>query len=192
VVNAGAAAASGEYILHLNDDTEVLAPDFLEEMLSFAQLEGVGAVGAKLLFPNGNIQHAGVMVVGGNPGHPYWNRPGDYPGYFYSTLVQRNYSAVTAACLMVKKKIYQELGGMDPAFWMNYNDVDFCLRLRDAGYRLVYAPHAVLLHHESVSKAGMQESEIRMFKDKWSARIAYDPYYNPNFSTVTCDYSLGN
>jgi len=186
-INLGAAAAEGEILLLLNDDMEVITPDWLESMLEFAQQSEVGAVGAKLFFSDGKIQHVGVMVLGGNPGHAFRNVEGDHPGYFLSNLVNRNYLAITAACLMMRRELFLQLGGMDEAFPLNYNDVDLCLKLHQASYRNVVTPYAQLFHYESVSrKPGLRPKEWQNLNDKWKAYFktldGNDPYYNPNLS----------
>lgn len=186
-INLGVAQAQGEFVLLLNDDVEVLTPDWIESMLEFAQQPEIGAVGAKLLYPNGTLQHIGVMVLGGNPGHAFHQVAGDHPGYFLSNLVNRNYLAVTAACLMMRRSLYEELGGMDEAFPLNYNDVDLCLKAHQAGYRQVATPYAQLLHYESASRQpGLQPQEWQTLNNKWQAYFEQlkhnDPYYNPNLS----------
>jgi GT2 family glycosyltransferase len=186
-INLGAKAAQGEVVLLLNDDMEVLTPDWLESMLEFAQQDEVGAVGAKLLFSNGKIQHVGVMVLGGNPGHAFRNVDGDHPGYFLSNLVNRNYLAITAACLMMRRDLFLQLDGMDEAFPLNYNDVDLCLKAHQAGYRNVVTPYAQLIHYESASREpGLRPREWQNLNHKWQAYFKTlgdnDPYYNPNLS----------
>jgi len=185
-INLGAAHARGEFLLLLNDDIEVMTPDWLESMLEFAQQKEIGAVGAKLLFPDGKIQHMGVMVLDGNPGHAFYGMDADHPGYFCSNIVNRNYLAVTAACLMIRRDLFEQVGGMDETFPLNYNDVDFCLKLHQAGYRNLVTPYAQLLHHESVSRQpGLKPEEWENLNKKWGdyfKKTASDPYYNPNLS----------
>ncbi len=193
-INQGAANANGQFLLLLNDDTEVLTPDWLESMLEFAQQQDIGAVGAKLLYPDGKIQHGGVMVLGGNPGHAYHGFDGDHPGYYCSNLVNRNYLAVTAACLMIRQDIFQQVGGMDEIFPLNYNDVDFCLKVHQAGYRNVVTPYVQLIHYESISrKAGLQPNEWETLNQKWKryfTKLNGDPYYNPNLSHRSVTFEL--
>ncbi len=188
--NAGAAAATGEHFVLLNDDTQIESPDWIEQLLMFSQQGEIGAVGAKLLFPTGRLQHCGVIVNGGNPGHAYYELPCDWPGYFNSALVHRNYSAVTAACMMTRAELYRSMGGLDESFHMNYNDIDYCLRLRRAGFRIVWTPHCVVRHHESVSKSGVDPREIAAFHKRWRDEMKTDPAYNPNFRPDACDYQL--
>ncbi|MBW4582147.1 MAG: glycosyltransferase family 2 protein [Tildeniella nuda ZEHNDER 1965/U140] len=193
-INQGAANANGQFLLLLNDDTEVITPDWLESMLEFAQQDDIGAVGAKLLFPDGKLQHGGVMVLGGNPGHAYHGFDDDHPGYFCSNLVNRNYLAVTAACLMIRRELFQQVGGMDEIFPLNYNDVDFCLKVHQAGYRNVVTPYARLIHYESMSrKAGLQPHEWETLNQKWKGyfnQLNGDPYYNPNLSHRAVTFEL--
>lgn len=193
-INQGAANAKGEVLLLLNDDTEVITPDWLESMLEFAQQEEIGAVGAKLFYPDGKIQHGGVMVLGGNPGHAYHGFDGDHPGYYCSNLVNRNYLAVTAACLMVRQTVFQQVGGMDEIFPLNYNDVDFCLKVHQAGYRNVVTPYAQLIHYESMSREpGLQPMEWETLNRKWQdyfKQLNGDPYYNPNLSHRAVTFEL--
>ncbi|NJP08449.1 MAG: glycosyltransferase family 2 protein [Leptolyngbyaceae cyanobacterium RU_5_1] len=186
-INIGAAQARGDVLLLLNDDVEVITPDWLESMLEFAQQQEIGAVGAKLFFPDGKLQHVGVMVLGGNPGHAFRNVDGDHPGYFCSNLVNRNYLAVTAACLMMRRELFVQLGGMDESFPLNYNDVDLCLKAHQAGYRHVVTPYAQLVHYESISrKPGLRPKEWENLNTKWEAYFKQlnhnDPYYNLNLS----------
>ncbi|MBF2029325.1 MAG: glycosyltransferase [Oscillatoriales cyanobacterium C42_A2020_001] len=186
-INLGAQAATGDILLLLNDDVEVVTPDWLESMLEFAQQTEIGAVGAKLLFADGRIQHVGVMVLGGNAGHAYREAQGDHPGYFLSNIVNRNYLVITAACLMMRRQVFFELGGMDETFPLNYNDVDLCLKAHQAGYRNVVTPYAQLVHYESVSRTpGLRPKEWEHLNTKWKdyfESLQYqDPYYNANLS----------
>lgn len=190
-MNLGAEHATGEHLILLNDDIEVVSPDWIESLLEFSQQPEIGAVGARLLFPDGRLQHVGVTILAGNPGHPYYRFPREHQGYFMGNVVHRNYSAVTGACLMTPTKLFRELGGFDVNFPLNYNDVDYCLRVRAVGKRIVYTPYAELFHHESVTKSGTTIDELANFKRKWGAAISVDPYYNPNLSMSDSDYSIG-
>jgi glycosyltransferase involved in cell wall biosynthesis len=185
-INKGAAKAKGEFLLLLNDHTQVLAPDWLESMLEFAQQKEIGAVGAKLLFPDGRIQHVGVLILDGNPCHAFYGFDGEYSGYFCSNIVNRNYLAVTAACLMMRKHVFEQLGGMDEDFPLNYNDVDLCLKAYQAGYRNTVTPYAQLIHYESVSRQkGVKSEERNRLDKKWRDYfqiLGVDPFYNPNLS----------
>src|SRR5262249_30246175 len=151
VNNLGAQHATGDYLLFLNDDMEVLGPGWIEALLEFAQQKEIGAVGAKLLFPDGGLQHVGVTVLDGKPGHPFYGYPKQHTGYYCRNVLPHNCAAVTGACLMTRREVFHELGGFDESFPLNYNDVDYCLRLRQAGYRIVYTPHATLSHYEGAT-----------------------------------------
>lgn len=189
-INLGAAKADGEFVLLLNDDMEVISPDWLECMLEHAQWPEVGAVGAKLLFPDGRLQHAGVTMLDGKPHHHFYGWPGHEPGYFGSHILTRNYSAVTGACLLTRTDLFQDLGGFDEEFPLNFNDIDFCLKVRDRGLRIVYTPYAQLFHFESASKTGCYAHEVDAFVKRWGDRYPLDPYYSPHLATDAIDYRL--
>jgi O-antigen biosynthesis protein len=182
-MNLGALHATGDHVVLLNDDIEVISPDWIQQMLQYSQQPGIGAVGAKLLFPNRRIQHAGVVLLNGSPGHPYYNHPPEEIGYYLTVLLARNCIAVTGACTMTRAAVFREVGGYSVDFPLNYNDVDYGLKLREKGYRTVYVPEAELLHYESVSKegaGGVRPGELDKFRRKWGERYTVDPYYNPN------------
>jgi len=198
--NFGARIARGEYLLFLNNDTEVINGEWLEEMLGLAQLPEVGAVGAKLLYPNHTIQHAGVVLgIGGIAGHSHKYILDATPGYFSLKDVVREYSAVTAGCLLIEKHKFDMVNGFDEEYAVAFNDVDFCLRLGEKGLANVYTPYARLFHHESVS-VGQPDSaardqrrlskEIGLIKKRWEEQLAKDPYYNPSLTLVREDYGL--
>jgi GT2 family glycosyltransferase len=189
-INLGATKACGDHLVLLNDDIEVIAADWLECMLEYSQQPAVGAVGARLLFPDGRLQHVGVTIQGGNPTHPYYGNPAQDVGYGAGNVLVRNYSAVTGACLMTRMDVWQELGGFDEAFPLNYNDVDYCLRLIESGRRVVYTPYAELYHHEGASKEGLHQRELEAFQARWGTRWAHDPYFNPNLSNRFHDYRI--
>ncbi|MBO5030905.1 MAG: glycosyltransferase family 2 protein [Lachnospiraceae bacterium] len=201
--NFGAGFATGKYLLLLNNDTQVISMNWLESMLMYAQRPDVGAVGAKLYYGDKTIQHAGVVVGLGahrTAGHTHYKINYDNLGYMGKLCYAQNVSAVTGACLMVKKSIYDALGGLDEAFQIALNDVDFCLRIREKGYLNVFTPFAELYHFESASrgidaaneaKAKRYEEECALFRERWKELLAKgDPYYNPNFSLDRSDYSL--
>ena len=166
------------------------APDWLEALLEYAQQPAIGVVGAKLLFPDGGLQHVGVTILDGKPGHPFYSYPAQHPGYYCRNVLPHNCAAVTGACLMTRAEVFREVGGFDEALPLNYNDVDYCLRVRRAGYRVVYTPHAQLYHHESVTKDGVYVEELAAFHARWGEHCA-DPYYNPNLNMETYDYRIG-
>ena len=201
--NFGAGYATGKYLLLLNNDTQVITMNWLENMLMYAQRDDVGAVGAKLYYGDRTIQHAGVVVGLGahrTAGHTHYKINYDNLGYMGKLCYAQNVSAVTGACLMVKKSLYDKLGGLDEEFKVALNDVDFCLRLLENGYLNVFTPFAELYHFESASrgidaadeaKAKRYEEESQHFREKWKAFLEKgDPYYNPNFSLDYSDYSL--
>lgn len=179
-VNRGAAASRGSHLLLLNDDTEVIAPSWLSEMLSISQQDGIGAVGAKLYFEDGRVQHAGVTVTGGYPGHANYGAEGDSPGYFGNLILNGNFRAVTAACLMTPRHVFEEVGGFSAALPLNYGDVDYCLKLGRRRYRIVFAPAVELLHYEtSTRKAIVTPPELAAFRQLWPGLEFADPFYSP-------------
>lgn len=189
-MNHGASLATGEQLVFLNDDIEVLTPNWLECMLEYSQQEGIGAVGARLLFPNGRLQHGGVIVPGGCPTHAFHAYPGFHPGYFNSQVVVRNWIAVTGACLMTRAELFRSVGGFDLIFPLNYNDVDYCLRLHERGFRSVCTPYARLVHHESVTKEGFFPVELKVFQNRWGTKLPLDPYYNANFNQSNHEFQV--
>jgi GT2 family glycosyltransferase len=187
--NNGAAHVSGELLLFLNNDTEVLDPFWLSIMAGWFDLAGVGAVGAKLLYPDGRIQHGGVVVgMGGLASHLFqWMEEGT-DSLFGTAERVRNVSAVTGACMLVSRAAFQAVGGFDEEFQLNYSDVDLCLRLRHAGFRIVYEPRARLIHHESLShRRRIPRRDFELATERWAARgdLEGDPYYNPNLSYMS-------
>ncbi len=201
--NFGAGYATGKYLLLLNNDTQVISLNWMESMLMYAQRPDVGAVGAKLYYGDRTIQHAGVIIGLGahrTAGHIHYKINYDNLGYMGRLCYAQNVSAVTGACLMVRKSLYDALGGLDEAFAVALNDVDFCLRVREKGYLNVFTPFAELYHFESASrgsdivdakKAERYEEESALFRERWKKLLEKgDPYYNPNFSLDRSDYSL--
>ncbi len=180
-INLGRAHATGEYLLILNDDTTADTSNPVTRMIEIAQREGIGAVGAKLTYPDGRLQHAGIVLLPSGPTHVHIAKPGNYPGYFGSTLTPRNYSAVTAAAMLTATKAFDELGGFDTTFARDFNDVDYCLRLRAAGYRVAWTPYAHLTHHEgaSIVRKAADPAELAEFGKRWAGQYATDPYYSP-------------
>lgn len=198
--NFGAAFAKGEYLMLLNNDTEIIASRLFEEMLGFCQRKEVGIVGARLLYEDDTIQHAGVVIgFGGVAGHTFIGLHEAENSYFHRVMCAQDYSAVTAACLMVKKSVFEEVGGLTEELAVAFNDVDFCLKVRAAGYLVVYAPYAVMHHYESKSR-GLEDTteKVARFNREW-ALVAKrwpdilqngDPYYNPNLTLRKSDFSL--
>ncbi len=198
--NFGAASAKGDYFLLLNNDTEILSPDCLRELLGYCQLEGVGIVGARLYYEDDIIQHAGVVLgFGGIAGHAFIGEKRGDNGYFSRIICAQNYSAVTAACMMVKASVYRAAGGFSKELKVAFNDIDFCMKVRSLGLRVVYNPYAELYHYESKSRGleNTQEKierfnrEMALFLDRWGDQVkAGDPYYNPNLTLDKADFSL--
>lgn len=202
VNNLGVSHASGEYILLLNNDTQVITVNWMEELLMYAQREDVGAVGGKLYYADKTIQHAGVVLGLGahrTAGHSHYKQHRENLGYMGRLCYAQNVSAVTGACLLVKKSLFDEVGGLEESFAISLNDVDFCLKLREKGYLNVFTPFAELYHFESISrglddngeKAERYNRESEQFRSKWREVLeAGDPYYNPNFSLDRSDFAL--
>ncbi|MFC4161599.1 glycosyltransferase [Chitinimonas lacunae] len=202
--NLAARHAQGDYLLLLNNDTAVVQNDWIEALLNHAQRPEVGIVGAKLLFPDGRVQHAGVVLgMLGPAEHPFLGASLREPGYMGRLQVDQEYSAVTAACLMIRKSIYEEVGGLDESdFKVSYNDVDLCLKVRERGYRIVWTPYATLLHEGSASQRNAVEGrpdearqarfagEQRAFYRKWLPQLVRDPAYNPNLSLRQRDCAI--
>lgn len=198
--NAAIEATSADLVCLLNNDIEVLQPGWLAEMVGWALRPGVGAVGACLLYPDGSLQHAGVgLGLGDAAGHLYRGRPASGPEAPRRALVAQELSAVTAACLLISRRLYRDLGGLDEAhFPVAYNDVDLCLKVTAAGRRIVWTPHARLLHRESQSrgqtdtaeKLARQMREIGHLRRRWRARLEADPHYSPNLSIYDEQSSL--
>ncbi|MEB0110431.1 glycosyltransferase family 2 protein [Variovorax sp. RTB1] len=197
--NAAVAAARGDVIALVNNDIEVMSPDWLSEMVSIALQPGVGAVGARLWYPGMALQHGGVVLgLGGLACHAHKDLPRGLNGYAGRAALIQSFSAVTAACLVVRKAVYQQVGGLDELhLTVAFNDVDFCLRLREAGYRNVWTPYAELLHHESATRGDDMapdkrkrfEREIAYMKSRWADVIANDPAYSPNLTLDAEDFS---
>ena len=197
--NYGATKAKGDYLLLLNNDTKVVTPDWLEAMVEQAQRPSIGAVGSMLLYPDDTIQHAGVVLgLGGVAGHSHKHFPASHPGYISQIAAINNYSAVTGACLMCRRDVYEEVGGLEEELAIAFNDIDFCLKIVSRGYRNIYLPHVVLYHYESKSR-GYEDTpekqarfakEIQYMQKKWQLLCDRDPCYNPNLTKSREDYSL--
>jgi len=202
--NRAVEQARGDYVLLLNNDTAALHDDWLDEMVSQILRPEVGIVGAKLLFPDGKFQHAGVILgMRGPAEHPFIGQPPEYRGYFGRAMLTQNLSAVTGACLLIGKSLYQELGGLDEKqFQVSYNDIDLCLKAREAGHKIVFTPWAMLLHEGSASQRGEVEKkpspekekrfagEKMAFYLKWLPQLAFDPAYNRHLSLASTDFLL--
>ena len=200
VNNFAAAHATGELFLFLNNDIEAITPDWLESLVKQAVQPGIGAVGAKLLYPDDTVQHAGIVIgMGGVAGHRYANFPRSAGGYHQRMTFTQNLAACTAACLMVPRYAFEKVGGFDEGFVLAFNDVDFCLQLLTAGYRIVWTPDAELYHFESktrgqedtVEKQRRFKREYDLFLAKWSAFLKNgDPYDSPHFRLDRVDVAL--
>ena len=200
ICNFGVQHASGKQLVFLNNDVMIITPNWIEEMLMYSQRSDVGMVGIKLYFLNGSIQHAGMILgLGGVAGHIYLGAPYDDVGFMAKLQIVQNMSAVTAACMMIRKSVFEEVGFFTPEFYDSFNDVDLCLKIRSAGYLIVWTPYAEAYHLESKSRGYYSASrknrkiaqETAIFKSKWGKVLASgDPYYNSNLSLDRADYSL--
>lgn len=198
--NFGVTFAKGEYLLFLNNDTAIINSDCIEELLGYCMREDVGIVGARLYYEDDTIQHAGVVVgLGGVAGHAFLGAPKDDPGYFRRIVIAQDYSAVTAACIMTKRTVFDEVGGFEKQLAVAFNDIDFCMKVRMAGYLVVYNPYAELYHYESKSRGAEDteekiqrfQGEIEIFQDRWEEFLLQgDPCYNPNLTLDKNDFSL--
>jgi len=196
--NYAANLAKGEYLLFLNNDTEVITPDWIEAMVEQAQRTSIGAVGTLLLYPDNTIQHAGVVLVYGVAGHSHKHYSSDSYGYFKQIQTVNNYSAVTAACLMCRREVFAAVGGFEEELAVAFNDVDLCLKMCKLGYKNVYLPHVVLYHYESKSrgfddtpeKLDRSIKEVEFMKCKWREYINCDPCYSPNLTRQSEDFSI--
>lgn len=198
--NYGVAHAKGEYVICLNNDMEVITPDWIEELLSHCQRKEVGVVGARLYYPDHTIQHAGIVIgMGGIAGSMFVGMDGRRSGYLHKAAIQQDMSAVTAACMMVKKHVFQEVNGFEEKLAVAFNDVDFCLKVREKGYLIVYDPYVELYHDESKTRGAEDtkekvrrfQGEIEYMRTRWMNLLKQgDPYYNPNLSLKKWDYSI--
>ncbi len=192
-INEGVSASAGEHVVLFNDDLEVIDGDWMTSMLEYSQDPAIGAVGAKLMYPDGRLQHVGMILgVNGIAAHAYHQHPGTIAGYMGCALGPRNFSAVTAACLMTRRAVFDEAGDFDEAFPIDFNDVDFCLRVRRAAYRIVWTPYARLFHHESASfgPRAQDPAGIEEMRRRWGRVLDADPYYNPNLSRDHPDFRI--
>lgn len=197
--NYGASFSKGDFLLFLNNDIEVISSDWIEELLSFAVQRDVGCVGAKLYYPDNTIQHGGVILgIGGIAGHAHKHFKRDEEGYEGRLFLQQELSAVTAACMMVRKELFQTVSGFDEIFSRAYNDVDLCLRISQLGFRNVWTPFAELYHYESKSRGydeseeliAINEIERQLMRERWAGKLTEDPFYSQNLSLELEDFSL--
>jgi hypothetical protein len=191
--NFATRACRTEHLVILNDDMEVADEDWLTSLLELSQDPEIGAVGARLLHADGTIQHVGcVLGINNGSAHVYHSFPGDHVGYNGFTHLIRNYSAITGACFATRRSVLAQIGGFDEKFAVDFNDIDACLRMREAGYRIVYTPYSTLFHFEGVSARRVTQTadERRRFVARWKHVLERDPYYNPNLSRTRIDFSV--
>ena len=197
--NYAVSQAKGDYLLFLNNDTEIITSDWIEAMVEQAQRPSIGAVGALLLYPDNTIQHAGVLLgVGGIAGHGHKYFPKVDGGYFNQIVSMNNYSAVTGACLMCRREVFEKVGQFDEQLAVAFNDVDLCLKIFSQGYHNICLPHVVLYHHESKSRGSDEtaekrnrfEQETELIRQRWKAILKHDPCYNPHLSRTKPNYSI--
>jgi len=198
--NYAVTKANGEIVVLMNNDIEILSHDWLTEMVSHCLRKDIGCVGAKLYYPNETIQHGGVVLgIGGVAGHSHKYFPKGHPGYFKRLKIIQNFSAVTAACLAVRKSVFEQVGGLNEKdLTIAFNDVDFCLKVQQAGFRNLWTPYAEMIHHESVSRGGEDtpekvarfNKEVAYMQQTWNDILANDPCYNPWLSQTREDFSL--
>lgn len=200
LMNIGRKNADGKYLILLNNDTEIISTDWIEGMMEHAQRPEIGVVGCKLLYDDDTIQHAGVVVgLGGVASHAFIGEDRDGPGYFNYVNLLNNYSALTAACVMMRTETYDVVNGFSEEFVVEYNDVDFCLKVLEAGYRNLYVPHVELYHYESVSRGHPHSNpesykrhmkEVNKFRKKWMKYVDHDPCYNPNLTLGAENFAI--
>jgi GT2 family glycosyltransferase len=197
--NAAASEATGSILALVNNDIEATHEDWLGEMVALAIRQDVGCVGARLLYPDGRLQHGGVVIgLGGVAGHAHRFARADDPGYLGRLRAVHEVGAVTAACLVVRREVFDAVGGLDEGLTVAFNDVDFCLKVRAAGYLNLWTPFARLIHHESLSrgrdvtpaKAKRFADEYASMQRRWGAQLLYDPYYSPHLTYDREDFSL--
>lgn len=192
-INTGVRHSGGAHVLLLNDDVEVISAEWMTAMLEYSQQPEIGAVGAKLIYPDGRLQHIGMVLgVGGVAAHVFHQHPGASTGYASSAISVRNYSAVTAACMMTRRAVFDAVGGFDERLPVDFNDVDYCLRVRQAGFRIVFTPYALLAHHESASFGPRVQhpKELQIMRERWGAILERDPYYHPHLTLEFTDYRI--
>jgi O-antigen biosynthesis protein len=187
--NLGAAHATGQFLLLMNDDMEVITPDWIESMLGLAQDSDVGMVGSKLLFADGTLQHAGHVYGDSRPHHTFFHYPANEPGPSCMLQIDRECSGVTAACALLPADVWHKVGGMTEQLPNNFNDVDLSLKVRHLGYRILWTPHAQLYHFESMSRdTTVTLPELRFIQTRWDQQLRVDPYGNPNLDPERCDW----
>lgn len=199
IVNFAMKYVEDDYVVLLNNDTEIITENWLEWIVRYISLRDVGVVGGKLLYPNGKIQHGGVIVgLMGLADHAFKWTDGESDGYMMRLSTPQEYLAVTAACMGFRKEVFLEVGGFEESLAVNFNDLDFCLKVYEAGYKILYLPQVCIIHHEHATR-GKDDTEEKMRRaqtekeyilKKWSKYVEYDPYYNPNLTNYRNDFSL--
>ncbi|MGQ0833297.1 MAG: glycosyltransferase family 2 protein [Microthrixaceae bacterium] len=188
-INVGALHATGDHLLLLNDDTEVSTPNWIERLVMYSQHPGIGAVGARLLYEDRRLQHVGLASQDSCVGHIYHGFAPGTQGYANNVLVAANYLAVTGACLMTPRAVFEEVGGLSPQFPLNYNDVDYCLKVWRSGRRVAYDPDTVLFHFESASReTAVSDAELRLLRDRWDYEISQDRFYPRNLNPKSVNF----
>jgi len=197
--NFGVKESAGDYLLFLNNDTQIITPGWIEEMLMHCQREGIGVVGAKLIHPDNTIQHGGIILgIGGVAANAFSNYPRGSDGYMNRLSAVHNLSAVTAACMMTTRAVFDEVGGFEEQLVIDFNDVDYCLKVREAGYLVVWTPYCELYHYEQKSRGVAESTDekirfagaVQYMQKKWGSKLMIDPYYNPNLTLDKTDFSL--
>ena len=188
MINLGAAQATGEHFVFMNENIEVISPDWIQGMLEFSQQDEIGAVGTRLLSPNERLQHAGVMMAAGEPNYLFSGFPKNHPGYFLNNNVHRNALAVSGACMMTRATVFRSVNGFSEIYPL-YSDFDYCVKVFFSSKRLVYTPYAEFYNHQAPGIIGEKE-QLRAFKELWAGRLPRDPYYNPNLSKQRADFSI--
>jgi GT2 family glycosyltransferase len=188
-INLGAIHSEGEHILMLNDDMEILTPDWIERLVMYSGQSAIGAVGARLCWEDGRLQHVGVVFKNGRPNHIYRGFSRDFSGYFNNVRLAQNYLAVTGACLMTARDVFEEVGGLSTTLPINFNDTDYCFKVWSSGRRVVYDPDTVLYHFESLSRSPhVEEWEINRLIHRWLPVSDVDPFSNPHFRHAVPDH----
>jgi GT2 family glycosyltransferase len=197
--NRAVAQADAPIICFLNDDVEVITPDWLEKLVARVMQPQVGAVGAMLYYPTDTIQHAGVILgIGGVAGHPFLNLPRGSKGYYGRAALEQDLSCVTAACMVMRREAFYDVGGFDEGLAIAFNDVELCVRLRQNGWRIIWTPAVEMYHHESTSvgkhnaphRFALFQLEVKLMRERWGDLLDADPFYNPNLSLVSLNYML--
>ncbi|MCX6006788.1 MAG: glycosyltransferase, partial [Chloroflexi bacterium] len=191
--------SKGDYLVFLNNDTQIIAPGWIEEMLMLCQREDVGIVGAKLIHADNTMQHGGVILgIGGVAANAFGNFPRESDGYMRRLSAVHNLSAVTAACMMTKRAVFKQVGGFEKELIIDFNDVDYCMKVREAGYLVAWTPYCEIYHYEQKTR-GVAESDeekarfaaaVQYMQGKWGSKLTSDPYYSPNLTLDKADFSL--